>query len=64
MQLCVILPDRSVIPLLQVVGQNASEISGPAFSPDGRRLYFNSNRGSRNGLGLGITYEIMLPFSA
>lgn len=63
MQLCVILPDRSVIPLLQVVGQDASEISGPAFSPDGRRLYFNSNRGSRNGLGLGITYEITLPFS-
>lgn len=64
MQLCVILPDRSVIPLLQVMGQSASEISGAAFSPDGRRLYFNSNRGSRNGLGLGITYEIMLPFSA
>ena len=63
MQLCVILPDRSVKPLLQVVGQDASEISGPAFSPDGRRLYFNSDRGARNGLGPGITYEVLLPFS-
>lgn len=63
MQLCVIRPDRSVMPLLQVVGQDASEISGPAFSPDGRRLYFNSNRGARNGLGLGVTYEVLLPFA-
>lgn len=63
MQLCVILPDRSVRPLLQVTGQDASEISGPAFSPDGRRLYFNSDRGGRNGLGPGITYEVLLPFS-
>ncbi|MGQ0528652.1 MAG: alkaline phosphatase PhoX [Panacagrimonas sp.] len=63
MQLCVILPDRRVVPLLQIDGQDASEISGPAFSPDGRRLYFNSNRGSRRGLGLGITYEVLLPFA-
>lgn len=63
MQLCVILPDRSLRPLLQVTGQDASEISGPAFSPDGRRLYFNSNRGGRIGLGPGITYEVLLPFA-
>lgn len=63
MQLCVILPDRRVVPLLQVTGQDASEISGPAFSPDGRRLYFNSDRGGRNGLGPGITYEVLLPFA-
>jgi uncharacterized protein len=63
MQLCVILPDRSVKPLLQVVGQDSSEISGAAFSPDGRRLYFNSDRGTRNGTGLGITYEVRLPFA-
>ena len=64
LQVCVILPDRSVKPLLQVVGQDASEVTGPCFSPDGKRLYFSSQRGSRNGAGTGITYEITLPRSA
>ena len=35
MELCVILPDRSVKVLLRVHGQDESEITGPAFSPDG-----------------------------
>lgn len=64
LQVCVILPDRTVKPLLQVVGQDASEITGPCFSPDGKRLYFSSQRGGRNGAGTGITYEISLPRSA
>jgi secreted PhoX family phosphatase len=59
MELCVILPDRRVKVLLRLHGQEASEITGPAFSPDGRRLYFNSQRGGRQGLG--ITYEVTLP---
>lgn len=63
MQLCVILRDRSVRPLLQVVGQDDSELTGPAFSPDGRRLYFSSQRGARRGHGKGITYELRLPFA-
>lgn len=63
MQLCLILPDRSVRPLLQLIGQPASEITGPAFSPDGRRLYFSSQRGARRGHGAGITYELQLPFA-
>jgi len=45
-------------PLLQVVGQNGSEIAGPAFSPDGSRLYFSSQRGISSLPGRGITYEI------
>jgi len=64
LQVCVILPDRSVKPVLQVIGQDASEITGPCFSPDGKRLYFSSQRGGRNGAGTGITYEITLPRSA
>lgn len=61
MELCVILPDRRVKVLLRVHGQDESEITGPAFSPDGTRLYFNSQRGGRQGSGLGITYEVKLP---
>ena len=59
MELCVIRPDRRVEVLLQVVGQDDSELTGPAFSPDGRRLYFSSQRGGP--LKLGITYEVTLP---
>lgn len=61
MELCVILPDRSVKVVLRVHGQDESEITGPAFSPDGKRLYFNSQRGARQGAGSGITYELTLP---
>lgn len=61
MELCVILPDRRVKVLLRVHGQDESELTGPAFSPDGTRLYFNSQRGGRRGVGLGITYEVKLP---
>ena len=66
MQVVVILPDRTLKPLLQIVGQDASEIAGIAFSPDGRRMYFTSDRGGPRpgggyGVGFGITYELMLP---
>ncbi|OUS26991.1 translocation protein TolB [Gammaproteobacteria bacterium 45_16_T64] len=53
----VTLANNAVTPLLQVVGQSASEITGPAFSPDYSRLYFSSQRG-KNGTYKGITYEI------
>jgi secreted PhoX family phosphatase len=49
-----------------VTGQRGSEICGPAFSPDGKRLYFSSQRGttgSTSGSG-GITYEISGQFRA
>ncbi|WP_203300097.1 alkaline phosphatase PhoX [Marinobacter sediminum] len=66
MQVVVILPDRTLKPFLQVTGQDASEIAGLAFSPDGRRMYFSSDRGGRNGLGgftngLGMIYEMTVP---
>jgi secreted PhoX family phosphatase len=70
MQICVILPDRRVIPLLQASdlqqGTAAeSEITGPALSPDGKRLYFSAQRNGRNGyIGPGITFEVTLPFTA
>ena len=66
MQVVVILPDRTLKPLLQIVGQDASEIAGISFTPDGKRMYFTSDRGGRApgggyGLGLGMLYELQLP---
>ena len=51
---------RRVAPFLRVVGQPGSEITGPAFTPGGRRLYFSSQRGGPGGTG--ITYEVTGPF--
>lgn len=64
MQIVIIDSRGTVKPLLQVVGQDSSEITGPAFSPDGSRFYFSSQRGSRvlGGSGFGLTYEIEGPF--
>jgi uncharacterized protein len=50
-----------VAPLLQVTGQEESEITGPAFDPSGTRLYFSSQRGP-SPAGPGITYEVSGPF--
>lgn len=54
----VILAAGTVKPLLQIVGHDRSEITGPAFSPDGSRLYFSSQRGAGGRDQDGVTYEI------
>jgi secreted PhoX family phosphatase len=58
MELVLITAQRAVSPLLRIVGQDGSEITGPAFDPWGRRLYLSSQRGA----GAGITYEVTGPF--
>jgi hypothetical protein len=50
---------RVAAPFLQFVGHAGSEASGPAFSPDGSRLYVSSQRGFD---GAGMTFEITGPF--
>ena len=56
LEVCVITPDLAVFPVVRMTGpqhgeENAtpiptiSEVTGLAFSPDGNRLYFNSERG-------------------
>ncbi|MFF8671604.1 alkaline phosphatase PhoX [Streptomyces sp. NPDC015242] len=62
MEICVITADDVVAPFLRVDGQSASEITGPAFSPDGTRLYFSSQRGTTGSSSGGITYEVRGPF--
>jgi secreted PhoX family phosphatase len=62
MQICIITPDRVVAPFLQVVGHSSSEICGPAFSPDGKRLYFSSQRGTTGVASAGVTFEVSGPF--
>ncbi|MFF7368443.1 alkaline phosphatase PhoX [Streptomyces tricolor] len=62
MEICIITPDDVVAPFLRINGQSGSEITGPAFSPDGRRLYFSSQRGTSGSSSGGITYEVTGPF--
>ncbi len=61
MQLVALTETRAAMPLLTLHNQKLSEITGPAFSPDGKRLYFSSQRGYSGMLYDGITYELTLP---
>jgi secreted PhoX family phosphatase len=61
MELVMIEPNGAVSVFLRVTNQSGSEIAGPAFSPDGSRLYFSSQRGP-SGSGQGVTYEVRGPF--
>ena len=58
MEICIITPDDIVAPFLRVSGQSGSEITGPAFTPAGDRLYFSSQRGTTGSSFGGITYEV------
>jgi secreted PhoX family phosphatase len=61
MEIVVITADREVAPFLRIEGHEESEVTGPAFSPDGTRLYLSSQRGVA-GTGTGVTYEVTGPF--
>lgn len=56
MHLVVVAADGSMWPVVHVTGPEGSEVTGPAFSPDGTRLYFSSQRDP------GRTYEVTGPF--
>jgi uncharacterized protein len=62
MELVLLTTDGVVAPFAQFVGQEQSEVAGPAFSPDGSRLYFSSQRGGIAAPGNGITVEVTGPF--
>lgn len=66
MQVVILNKDGTLKPLLQIVGQDQSEIAGIAFTPDFKRMYFTSDRGGPApgggyGNGLGMLYELKLP---
>jgi secreted PhoX family phosphatase len=63
MQVVAITPDGAVVPLMQIMGQPASEVTGVALDPHRKRLYFSSQRGEPANLTTGgITYEVTGPF--
>jgi len=62
LQIVVITKSGELKPLLQLIGHDHSEITGPAFSPNGSRLYFSSQRGTTGRSEDGITFEITGPF--
>lgn len=57
MQLVAITSAGSVVPILQLLGQDLSELTGPAFDPYFQRLYVSSQSGYSES-GPGFTYEI------
>ncbi len=62
LEIVAITPDGSVVPVMQLVGHNGSEVTGPAFDPSLSRLYFSSQRGTTGSSSDGITFEISGPF--
>lgn len=62
MQIVAITPQQEVFPVLQILGHEQSEVTGPAFDATGTRLYFSSQRGATGNSMDGITFEVNGPF--
>lgn len=69
MRLMVMIPNQPAKILVKCT-LGGSELAGPAFTPDGSRLYFSSQRGpnlpvlpglSQPTTGTGATYELLIP---
>jgi uncharacterized protein len=63
MRLAVVMNGQPAKLLMQIT-RGGSEICGPAFTPDGSRLYFSSQRGRGGPTGTGTTgviYELLIP---
>ncbi len=61
-QIVAITKTGRILPIVQLVGHESSELTGPAFSPDGKRLYFSSQRGTGGDSDDGLTFEVSGPF--
>ncbi len=60
MQIVALTRSYRTAALVTLHGHDKSEVTGPAFSPDGRRLYFSSQRGTLGAAEHGLTYELDL----
>ena len=56
LQIVALSATGNVVPFMQLTGTIGTEITGPALSPDGSRMYFSSQRNP------GRTYEVSGPF--
>jgi secreted PhoX family phosphatase len=60
MQIVVLGPYGDIYPIVQLVDQNHSEITGPAINPLNNRLYFSSQRGPKPLFDSnGLTYQLI-----
>lgn len=57
MQIVAVGAGQRAVPVVEITGVTGSEVTGPAFSPNGQRLYFSSQRNP------GRTYEVAGPWS-
>jgi secreted PhoX family phosphatase len=62
MQIVILGPYGDIYPLVQLVNQDGSEITGPAINPLNNTLYFSSQRGPQGGSS-GATYQILGSFA-
>ncbi len=62
MQIVVLNESGQALPLLHIEDHTKSEITGVAFTANGQRMYFSSQRGSAKNGHRGITYEVTGPF--
>lgn len=64
MQIVAITATGGVVPVVQIEGHTGSEVTGVAFDPYRKRIYFSSQRGADGVLAVsgGITYEVTGPF--
>jgi uncharacterized protein len=56
LQIVALTPGGRALPIVRLTNAPGSELTGPALSPDGRRLYFSSQRSP------GVTFEVSGPF--
>jgi uncharacterized protein len=61
LEIGVVRSDGTSQVVMRLMGHGGSEITGPALSPDGSRLYFSSQRGTTSQSEDGVTFELMLP---